>query len=105
MLTNTWGVELLAATPFEHDITIKGAPVDAGSTKHLPPTLTVMWYPMGGSDSRFQPFVGAGVNYTYFWDEDADKELEGALGVITEPVTGSTDPVDWGKNDGGPGKA
>ena len=37
--------------------------------------------------------LGITVNYTYFWDEDTDKELEGALGVITEPVTGSTDPV------------
>lgn len=93
MLTDIWAIELLAATPFEHDITVKGAPVDAGSTKHLPPTLTFMWYPMGGKDSKFQPFVGAGVNYTYFWDEDTDSELEAALGVITEPVTGSTDPV------------
>ena len=93
MLTDIWAIELLSATPFEHDITVKGAPVDAGSTKHLPPTLTFMWYPMGGKDSSFQPFVGAGVNYTYFWDEETDKELEAALGVITEPVTGSTDPV------------
>jgi len=93
MLTDIWAVELLAATPFNHDISVKGAPVEAGSTKHLPPTLTFMWYPMGGKDSKFQPFVGAGVNYTYFWDEDVDKELEAALGIITEPVTGSTDPV------------
>lgn len=93
MLTDIWAIELLAATPFEHDITVKGVPVQAGSTKHLPPTLTFMWYPMGGKDSKFQPFVGAGVNYTYFWDEETDKELEAALGVITEPVTGGTDPV------------
>ena len=26
-------------------------------------------------------------------DEEADKELEAALGIITEPVTGTTDPV------------
>jgi outer membrane protein len=93
MLTDIWAIELLAATPFEHDITVKGVPVDAGSTKHLPPTLTFMWYPMGGKPSKFQPFVGVGINYTYFWDEDTDSELEAALGVITEPVTGSTDPV------------
>ena len=89
MLTDIWAIELLAATPFEHDITVKGAPVDAGSTKHLPPTLTFMWYPMGGKDSKFQPFVGAGVNYTYFWDEEVDSELEAALGGII----GSPDPV------------
>jgi outer membrane protein len=93
MLTDIWAVELLAATPFEHDITVKGASLDAGSTKHLPPTVTFMWYPFGGKDNKFQPFVGAGVNYTYFWDEEVDNELEEALGVITEPVTGSTAPV------------
>lgn len=93
MLTDIWAIELLAATPFEHDIVLEDAPIDAGSTKHLPPTLTFMWYPMGGKDSAFQPYVGAGVNYTYFWDEEVDGQLEAALGVITEPVTGVTDPV------------
>jgi outer membrane protein len=93
MLTDIWAVELLAATPFEHDITVEGVGIDAGSTKHLPPTLTFMWYPMGGKDSKFQPFLGVGVNYTHFWDEEVDKELEAALGIITEPVTGVTDPV------------
>ncbi len=89
MLTDIWGLELLAATPFEHDITVSGVGIDAGSTKHLPPTLTFMWYPMGGKDSAFQPFVGAGINYTYFWDEEVDGELEDALGGII----GSPDPV------------
>ncbi len=93
MLTDKWAVEILAATPFEHDITVNGVGIDAGSTKHLPPTVTFMWYPMGGSESKFQPYVGAGFNYTYFWDEEVDSELEAALGVITEPVTGSTDPI------------
>ena len=89
MLTDIWAVELLAATPFDHDITLEDAPIDAGSTKHLPPTLTFMWYPMGGKDSAFQPYVGAGINYTYFWDEEVDGELEAALGAII----GSPDPV------------
>lgn len=93
MVADNWGVELLAATPFEHDITVNGVGIDAGSTKHLPPTVTFMWYPMGGSSSKWQPYLGAGFNYTYFWDEEADKELEAALGIITEPATGSTDPV------------
>ena len=92
MLTDSWGIELLAATPFEHDITVNGVGIDAGSTKHLPPTVTIMWYPMANSN-KFQPYIGAGFNYTYFWDEEADKELEAALGIITEPVTGTTDPV------------
>ncbi|QJQ95294.1 MULTISPECIES: OmpW family protein [Halomonadaceae] len=72
------GVELLAAEPFEHDITLTTADGAAvgGSTKHLPPTLTVQYYPLGGTASRVQPYVGAGVNYTRFSSERVG--LEGA---------------------------
>ena len=45
------GIELLASTPFEHDITLGGS-TDAGSTKHLPPTLSAVRstdaHPSGG---------------------------------------------------------
>ena len=81
MFTDNFSVEVLASTPFEHDIVLNDAPVDAGSTKHLPPTVTVNWYPRGGQEG-WQPFIGAGLNYTHFWDEDADPQLEGALGEI-----------------------
>ncbi|MEC8917820.1 OmpW family outer membrane protein [Salinicola sp. LHM] len=65
-----WGVELLAAEPFEHDINLNGN--EMASTKHLPPTLTLQYYPLGGTQSRVQPYIGAGVNYTHFSDEDLD---------------------------------
>ena len=65
-----WGVELLAAEPFEHDIDLNGN--ELASTKHLPPTLTLQYYPLGGTQSRVQPYIGAGVNYTHFSDEDLD---------------------------------
>ena len=83
MVTDNVGIELLAATPFEHDITLKGkgVKVPAGSTKHLPPTLSVQWYPRGGK-SGWQPFVGVGVNYTIFFDEDTDKQLDETLNAI-----------------------
>ncbi|MEM0954022.1 MAG: OmpW family outer membrane protein [Pseudomonadota bacterium] len=92
-ITDSWSIELLAATPFEHDISVNGVGIAAGSTKHLPPTLTLNWYPLSEKGGKFQPYLGAGINYTYFFDEDTDSELEAALGVITEPVTGVTDPV------------
>jgi len=81
MLSNRWGVELLASTPFEHDINLVDAPIAAGSTRHLPPTVTVNWYPRGGAEG-WQPFLGAGLNYTFFWDEQVDPQLEAALGDI-----------------------
>lgn len=80
------GVELLAATPFEHNVETKGLggvglnDVELGSIKHLPPTLSVLWYPMDGK-SAFQPFLGVGVNYTFFFDEDVSGEAQNALGA------------------------
>lgn len=79
MLTPDWGLGLLAATPFEHDIRAKGVGVDAGSIKHLPPTLTLQYFPLDGA-SRWQPYVGVGVNYTLFFDEQVDGELENLFG-------------------------
>jgi len=81
MITDDWGLELLAATPFEHDIDLRGTGLAAGSTKHLPPTLSLQWYPRGGKDG-WQPYVGLGLNYTYFFDEEPDSDLEGALGAL-----------------------
>lgn len=70
MMTDNMSVNLLAATPFEHDIEVSElGGSNIGSTKHLPPTVTVSWYPLAGQDLGFKPYVGAGVNYTTFWDE------------------------------------
>ncbi|MDN6180586.1 MAG: outer membrane beta-barrel protein [Halomonas subglaciescola] len=64
------GLELLAALPFKHDLQVDG--VTDGSTKHLPPTLTLQYYPLGGTAARVQPYVGAGINYTRFSSEKTD---------------------------------
>lgn len=68
MLTDKLGLELLAATPFKHDITSNGAKI--GETKHLPPTLSVQYFPMD-NQSAVQPYVGVGVNYTTFFSEES----------------------------------
>jgi len=83
MVTDHVGIELLAATPFEHDITLNGKDLNlnAGSTKHLPPTITAQWYPRGGKEG-WQPFLGVGVNYTVFFDEKTDKQLDETLNAI-----------------------
>ncbi|MGY2437821.1 OmpW/AlkL family protein, partial [Escherichia coli] len=48
-----------------------------GSVKHLPPTLSLVYYPLD-SKSAFQPYVGAGINYTWFFDDKLSSEAEGA---------------------------
>jgi outer membrane protein len=86
MATSNVGIELLAATPFEHTVDTTGlgglglSDVKLGTIKHLPPTLSVLWYPMN-ANSKFQPFIGGGVNYTYFFDEDVSGAAQDALGA------------------------
>ncbi|MEN5094172.1 OmpW family outer membrane protein [Pseudomonas protegens] len=82
MLTNNIGIELLAATPFEHDVKIKNtalAPANGklGTLKHLPPTLSVVYYPLDNK-SAFQPYVGAGINYTWIYDEHVGSRAQAA---------------------------
>jgi len=82
MVTNNVGIELLAATPFNHDVGVKGMPGafsglngKLGSIKQLPPTLSLVYYLMD-SKSAFQPYVGAGINYTWFFDDKLSSEAE-----------------------------
>ncbi len=67
------GIELLAATPFEHSINIAGIGA-AGTTKHLPPTLSLNYH--FPTNSALKPYIGAGVTYTTFFQE------ESALGTL-----------------------
>ena len=96
MVTDQFAFEVLAATPFEHDIeaqgvgAIKGTNLDAGSTKQLPPTVSVQWYPRGGQ-TGWQPYIGAGLNYTVFFDEDVDNQLIGLLGDLTDGAVNGAD--------------
>ena len=67
MYSDHVGVELLAALPFNHDITLAGSGKIA-EVDHLPPTLSIMYH---FGDSNVRPYVGAGINYTTFMDEKA----------------------------------
>src|SRR5690554_6657021 len=55
MFTSNIGLGVLAATPFKHNISAKGGALvdlgltDVGETKHLPPTVTLQYYPMKSS--------------------------------------------------------
>jgi len=66
MVTDHIGVELLAASPFKHNVSIEGVGTLA-STRQLPPTLMAQYY-FAPSQSAFQPYVGLGLNYTTFFD-------------------------------------
>jgi outer membrane protein len=60
-------IEVLAATPFNHDIGLDTVGA-LGSTKQLPPTVSANYY-LATPSAKFQPYVGAGINYSLFFDE------------------------------------
>lgn len=87
MIDNEFGVEVLGATPFEHDINLPILPAvnsalgeKIASTKHLPPTITLNYY-MNDAASKFQPYIGLGFNYTVFFEEKVTSNLDNP-GVI-----------------------
>lgn len=83
MLTDNLGLELLAATPFSHDIVGKGnlQGVAVGETRHLPPTLSLQYH-FGGKEGIFNPYVGIGINYTMFFSEEVDGQLLNTLNTL-----------------------
>ncbi|TCN81147.1 outer membrane protein OmpW [Shewanella fodinae] len=88
MLTDNVGIELLAATPFSHDVKLNGVGTIA-DTKQLPPTLVAQYY-FGNAQSKLRPYVGAGVNYTMFFDNDFNQGAK-ALGLDNLSMSNS-----WG---------
>ena len=79
MLDENWGIEVLAATPFEHTATGRGAlsGIDVADFKHLPPTVSAVYH--FASVNGFQPYVGIGLNYTLMFDEELTSEFESAV--------------------------
>ena len=83
MFSPNWGFDILASWPFNHDINVSIInnvdpgfnPVSAkiAETDHLPPTFSMQYHFL--PDGTFQPYVGAGVNYTTFLSTDVEQAL------------------------------
>ena len=81
MASDHIGFELIAATTKHSASGRKGTTGSIGklaSTWVLPPTLTAQYHFL--PDAPVRPYVGAGVNYTLFYSEDASGALESAVG-------------------------
>lgn len=79
MFTDNISLEVLAATPFSHNISVNGFG-ELAETKHLPPTFMVQYY-FGESNSKFRPYVGAGINYTVFFSEELNSKAKNDVGL------------------------
>jgi outer membrane protein len=73
-ITKNIAAELILALGTKHDVSIKGDALsnvgnqNLGSINALPPTLTLQWH--FNPDQTFDPYVGAGVNYTNMLDRN-----------------------------------
>jgi outer membrane protein len=70
--TDHIAAELIAATA-QHSL--DAGPNDLGETWILPPTLTVQYHFQ--RNEKFSPYVGAGLNYSYFYGEDSGTGFNG----------------------------
>ena len=93
--TKNIAAELILALGTKHDVSVKGDSMSTignqnlGSVNLLPPTLTAQWHFM--PDQTFDPYVGAGVNYTYMLDRN--------LKLSQGPLAGTKIKIDsdsWG---------
>ena len=86
MIDNNLGFEVLVATPFSHDISTTNLGV-VGETKHLPPTFSIQYY--FNSESNVRPYLGAGLNYTVFFDDKLngfgdDLDIDDSFGLAVQ---------------------
>ncbi len=81
MFSKSVGLEVVAAVA-DHDLSAVGHSVingaDLGTVSLLPPTAVLQWHL--APESRFDFYLGAGVNFTTFYDYDLSDDLAG-LGV------------------------
>lgn len=74
MVTPNFGIEVVGAAPFKHDIKLSGAGKVA-SAYHLPPTVFLQYH--FTPQSNIRPYAGVGLNYTFFWNEKTTGALTG----------------------------
>ena len=83
-LRDNLGLEVLAATPFQHTISLAGT--KSARTKHLPPTISLNYHFTNAS--AWTPYVGIGANWTTFFDETilggGDLDIEDSFGLAAQ---------------------
>ena len=79
-----WAVDVLGALPFKHDLALNGSEI--GNAKHLPPTVTLQYHLR--PSQTIQPFVGLGLNYTFFMEETLSSgnrlDLDNSFGLAAQ---------------------
>ena len=94
-ITKNIAAELILALGTKHDVKVRGDSLttvgdqNLGEVNLLPPTLTLQWH--FNPDQTFDPYIGAGINYTHVLDRN--------LKFSSGPLTGTKIKIDsdsWG---------
>lgn len=98
-LTKNIAAELILATS-KHNVNALNS-TDLGSAYVLPPTLTLQYHFM--PDETIRPYIGAGVNYTWFYNVDkgpglARVEYDDGLGYALQAGVDLMKDEHWGVN-------
>jgi len=87
--TDKLAYEVLLVTPFSNDIDSEGmGGLKIGDTDTLPPTFSVLYYPVGTGDD-LKPYVGAGINYTTYLSPDVSDDFKAAMGSADLDISDS----------------
>lgn len=84
MVSDHFGVELLLDLSSKHDITATGTLAGLGKIGEvsvLPPSLIAQYH--FTPHSHIRPYAGAGINYTFFFNESTTDSLTSGLGATT----------------------
>lgn len=90
-LSPNWGIELLASTPFKHDIDGEGAlgPLGKlGRLYHLPPTLSLQYH--FRPNQTIRPYVGVGLNYLLFFNDKVNQTTHEGIIATAGDALGRT---------------
>lgn len=100
--TKNIAAELILATS-PHDVKLKGSnsgDLNLGDTWVLPPTLLLQYH--FTPDQKFSPYLGAGLNYTMTYSEDAkdvsDLDVDNGVGVALQAGADYWIDDHWGLN-------
>lgn len=97
-ITENIAAELIAATS-EHEI--DAGAFNLGEAWILPPTLTVQYH--FSPDSKFSPYIGAGLNYSMFYGENdgngfSNLDVDGGIGYAVQAGFDYWLNDNWGLN-------
>ena len=95
MMSDNFGLELLLDTSSSHRVTAGGN--DIAVVRVLPPSLIAQYHISPSSNVR--PYIGAGINYTLFLDEElvggGSIELDDSIGFVVQAGVDYDINKDW----------